>query len=126
MSTEIALAHSTKFTDRQIAEIIANAGDWITIAGILQRLGLSVTDNHKRQVKGAVSRIVLDMRLPVASSKKPPYGYKLCVTAEDRQNGAMELALQAAEMFRRALVLNNKIEIRELLGQQGIPFKEAA
>jgi hypothetical protein len=70
-----------------------------------------------RELKQLARTLLMDFGIPVGASRQPPYGYYLCVTAEDRQRASRHHIHQGAAEFARARALQPERTMLELLGQ---------
>jgi hypothetical protein len=71
----------------------------------------------ERELKQLARTLTMDFGIPVGANRQPPYGYYLCVTAEDRQLASRHHVHQAMAEFQRARALRPELTMRELLGQ---------
>jgi hypothetical protein len=71
----------------------------------------------ERELKQLARTLLMDHGVPVGANRHPPYGYYLCVTAEDRQRASRHHIHQGAAEFARARALQPERTMLELLGQ---------
>ncbi len=71
----------------------------------------------ERELKQLARTLTMDFGIPVGANRQPPYGYYLCVTAEDRQRASRHHIHQAVAELARARALQPDRTMLELLGQ---------
>jgi len=76
-------------------------------------------------VKQLAKMLTEEYAIPVGANRQPPYGYWLCVTAEDRERAGLPHLHQALSELRRYRALCPHKTILELLGQAELE-KESA
>ncbi len=71
----------------------------------------------EREIKQLARTLTMDFSIPVGANRQPPYGYYLCVTAEDRMRASRHHIHQAVAELQRARALQPERTMLELLGQ---------
>jgi biotin operon repressor len=71
----------------------------------------------ERGVKQYARTLCMDWGIPVGANRQPPYGYYLCVTAEDRMRASRHFVHQAVAELARARAYQPERTMLELLGQ---------
>ena len=71
----------------------------------------------ERELKQLARTLTMDFGIPVGANRQPPYGYYLCVTAEDRIRASRHHIHQAVAELQRARALQPERTMLELLGQ---------
>ena len=77
-----------------------------------------------RNVKAAVKTLVEDFGLPIGASRQEPYGYFLCVTAEDFDIAVRALVSEVESLSARIRALGGSQALKEILGQERLDIKE--
>lgn len=91
----------------------------ITIADISAKLSIDA-----RAVKEAVRSLVVDFRLPIMGSRRPPYGYYLAITPEEISQGLKTLRGEIVELARRIRSVESTNYLREMLGQIAVELEQ--
>lgn len=71
----------------------------------------------ERELKQLARTLTMEFGVPVAANRQPPYGYYICVTAEDRRRASRPLIHQAVAELARARAYQPEKTMLELLGQ---------
>jgi hypothetical protein len=80
----------------------------------------SIADKLKmpaREVKAMVKELVEQFALPIGASRQEPYGYFLCVTAEDVELAIRPLESEVISLARRIRALGGEKRLAEFAGQ---------
>ena len=107
--------------ERQILEILReHEGQECAIpVSELQRLVLAPT----RKIRAAIARLVIEERIPIASSVHPPYGFYLITNEAEATRCLQQYWSRVREVSRRATVLNSVVKERFGIDvQQEFPF----
>jgi hypothetical protein len=74
-------------------------------------------DVTPRDIKAAARTLVCDFGLPIAGSRRPPYGYYLAVTADEIGAALDPLVGELRAIAQRVRSLGGRRRLQELLGQ---------
>lgn len=109
--------------ERAVLSILAGHkghADAIRIAEIQLQLGPHGLEGcvvPEREIKATVKSLVENFRLPIGGSRRPPCGYFLVLTVEDRELAIHPLVAELRSISRRVRSLSNKHELARLFGQ---------
>lgn len=71
----------------------------------------------ERTVKATAKALIEDFNLPIGASRQEPYGYYLCVTADDIEQAARPIRNEILSLAKRYKALRGGARLIELLGQ---------
>jgi hypothetical protein len=80
----------------------------------------------ERELKQLARTLHMDFGVPVAANRHPPYGYYLCVTAEDRIRASHHYIHQAIAELARGRAYQPEKTMLELLGQAELEKEKSA
>ena len=132
MTEQLQFAATIPLDERaqQVRHIIeARLGAAAAIRGdkILQRVGLPVTDNTRRWLKGVVEDLVLLHGVRIGACRgghgQPP-GYFLIVTQTDLDTAIHPLRKEVRALLRRLRALTSKHDVARLFGQAMLDFEK--
>lgn len=94
----------------------------VTVGELQRRLLAS-----SRRIRRAIQHLVMEQRIPIASSVHPPYGFYLITTEAEARECLHQYASRIRELSRRARILNAVVKERFGIDvQQEFPFDAQA
>ena len=78
-----------------------------------------------REIKSLVKLLVEDFDIPIGASRQKPWGYFICVTADDRELARRPLVHELTSLARRIKALDGEHELREVMGQLKLEMEKA-
>lgn len=108
--------------ERQMLEALRwhkGAANPVKLAELAARLGVG-----DRDVKALAKMLVESHDIPVGARRDPPYGYFLCVTAEDYATARRPLHHEALSLLRRLKRLKPTHRLLELYGQLELAIEQ--